>query len=35
MLSGRPAGFGRPRSDLPAYACDEIDIESEPHQLAV
>jgi len=28
MLSGRPAGFA-------AYACDEIDIESEPHQLAV
>jgi hypothetical protein len=35
MLSGRPAGVGRPRFGLPVYACDETDIKSEPHQLAV
>ena len=35
MPSGRPAGCGRPPFGLPAYACDEIDIESEPHQPAV
>ena len=35
MLSGRPAGLGRPSFGLAAYACDEFDIESEPRQLAV
>ena len=35
MPSGRPTGIGRPPIDLAVYACDEIDIESEPRQLAV